>query len=621
MLATYDSWLVLVSICVASLASYTALDLASRITASRGTAARAWLVGGAISMGTGIWSMHFIGMLAVRLPIALGYEWLATLASLAIAIVVSFFALFIASQHTLTRARLAVSGITMGLGIVAMHYVGMAAIDLAPAIGYDASLVAASVAIAIGASTAALWTAFSLRHDLPRSRLAKIGGGVIMGLAIYGMHYTAMAAANFPAGAICLSAGIMDTPVMAGAVTLFTVLLLLATLLVSLIDAKMESKTAAMTASLTLANQEARAKDEFLAMLAHELRNPLAAISNAIHLLDTAEPPDEPSRFARDVIKRQSSHLTRMIDDLLDVSRLISGKVSLEQKPMDLNEAVAHALASVRAAGKGKQHELRHEGTPVWVNGDRTRIEQIIINLVGNAITYTPEPGRIQVVVRRQEMEAMLTVRDTGIGIDPDAASRVFELFYQGSKGIHRSAGGLGIGLTVVQRLVAMHGGTVSVESEGPGKGTQFTVRLPSVAPERRASPRAPVPRTAPGRTLVIVDDDADALQTLRMALEMQGHSVVTAGDGLSGLQRIEETLPEVGIIDIGLPSLNGYELAERVRSSHQRMFLIALTGYGTSDDRHRAKQAGFDAHMTKPADLTQLSELIGRAPAAPTLH
>jgi NO-binding membrane sensor protein with MHYT domain/CheY-like chemotaxis protein len=616
MLAEYNHWLVLVSICVASLASYTALDLASRITASRGRAARTWLVGGAISMGTGIWSMHFIGMLAVRLPIPLGYEWLPTLASLAIAIVVSFFALFIASQRTLTWRRLASSGVTMGLGIVSMHYVGMAAIDLVPSIAYDAALVGASVAIAIGASTAALWTAFRLRGDSTLSRVAKMGSGIIMGLAIYGMHYTAMAAANFAPGAICLSASIMDTPVMAAAVTLFTVLLLLATLLVSLIDAKLSSRTAAMSASLTLANEEARAKDEFLAMLAHELRNPLAAISNAAHLLDAAEPGGDSWRFAREVIGRQSAHLTRMIDDLLDVGRLVSGKISLELRPLELNRAVEQALSALGAARRLERHEVRHHGQPVWVNGDPTRIEQIIANLVGNAITYTPPGGRIAMSVTREGADAVLIVRDTGTGMTREIMPRIFDLFFQERRGVYRSTGGLGIGLTVVQRLVQLHGGTVRAHSDGTGKGSELTVRIPAVQAEQRAPVAAAAPRTVPGRRLVIVEDDTDALETLRLALELEGHSVMTAADGLSGLQRIEENDPEIGIIDIGLPQLDGYDLAQRLRSRNLRTFLIALTGYGTPDDRHRALRAGFDAHMTKPADLAKLSELIGHAPA-----
>lgn len=618
MLPQYNYWLVLVSIFVASLASYTALDLGSRITASKGAAARAWLVGGAVAMGTGIWSMHFIGMLALRLPLALGYEWLTTFLSLLIAIVVSFFALYIVSRRTLTWSRLAVSGFTMGIGIVSMHYVGMHALRLSPPITYDPWIVAASVVIAVGASTAGLWTAFKLRNDSAWSRHARIGGGVILGLAIYGMHYTGMAAASFAADAVCLSRSLMDTPWVAGAVTVFTLLILSATLLLSVIDSRMAAKTAEMTASLSMANQANRAKDEFLAMLAHELRNPLAAISNAIYVLDASEPRSSGWQFAREVIGRQTMHLTRMIDDLLDVGRVVSGKIALETRHMDLNESVQHALASIKAARKAAKHDLVHSGGTVYVNGDRTRIEQIVTNLVGNALTYTPEGGRIEVSVMQEGAEAVLKVRDTGIGMGPDVAPRVFELFFQGSQGVYRSTRGLGIGLTLVQRLVEMHGGTVEAYSGGLGKGAVFTVRLPA-AKQRRPAPGDPAAHRAQTahRSVVIVEDDPDACQTLRMALEMEGHSVVTAEDGLTGLDKIRTMQPDVGIIDIGLPRLNGYQLAQRLRSQSDRIFLVALTGYGTQDDHERAKSAGFDAHLTKPADLATLSELIATAPMA----
>jgi CheY-like chemotaxis protein len=351
-------------------------------------------------------------------------------------------------------------------------------------------------------------------------------------------------------------------------------------------------------------------------MLAHELRNPLAAISNAIYVMDENEPRSPGWQFAHDVIGRQTRHLTRMIDDLLDVSRVVSGKIALERSAMDLNESVRDALASLKAAGKAANHELVHSGGPVYVNGDRTRIEQIVTNLIGNAVTYTPNGGRIDVRVAQDGTNAVLEVRDNGIGIAPDVAPHVFELFFQGSQGVYRSTRGLGLGLTLVQRLVEMHGGTVEVYSGGLGKGAVFTVRLTAVA-RRRFAPADMTTQRARNahRSVVIVEDDADACETLRMALEMEGHSVVTAEDGLTGLDKIRNTQPDVGIIDIGLPRLNGYEIARRLRAQSDRIFLVALTGYGTQSDHERAKSAGFDAHLTKPADLARLAALIAAAP------
>jgi signal transduction histidine kinase/ActR/RegA family two-component response regulator len=430
------------------------------------------------------------------------------------------------------------------------------------------------------------------------------------------MHYTGMAAAHFPADSVCLSSSLMETPSVALAVTMFTLFILFVTLLLSVIDSRMATKTAAMTASLSMANEANRAKDEFLAMLAHELRNPLAAISNAIYVMDENEPRSSGWQFAHDVIGRQTRHLTRMIDDLLDVSRVVSGKIALERSAMDLNESVRDALASLKTAGKAANHDLVHSGGPVYVNGDRTRIEQIVTNLIGNAVTYTPNGGRIDVRVAQDGTNAVLEVRDNGIGIAPDVAPHVFELFFQGSQGVYRSTRGLGLGLTLVQRLVEMHGGTVEVYSGGMGKGAVFTVRLTAVA-RRRFAPADMTTQRARNahRSVVIVEDDADACETLRMALEMEGHSVVTAEDGLTGLDKIRNTQPDVGIIDIGLPRLNGYEIARRLRAQSDRIFLVALTGYGTQSDHERAKSAGFDAHLTKPADLAQLAALTAAAP------
>jgi NO-binding membrane sensor protein with MHYT domain/CheY-like chemotaxis protein len=613
MTPTYSPWLVFISIVVASLASYTALDLASRISASRGAAARAWLVGGAISMGTGIWSMHFIGMLAVRLPIPLGYEWGQTIASLAIAICSSLFALFIVNTSILTWRRLAVSGTIMGLGIASMHYVGMAALDMAPAIRWDFPVVALSIAIAIGASTAALWAAYRLRGDSRWSRHGRLGSALIMGLAIYGMHYTGMAAANFAPGSICLSSALVDTPLLAGSVTAFTLFMLCTTLLLSIIDARMTARTA----ELASAQEANRAKDQFLAMLGHELRNPLAAIANANQLLARAGPGDDTVAFARGVISRQTAQLRRLIDDLLDVSRVMSGKVVLSLEPLDLNESAQHALSALRAAGRAEKHAIRHSGSPAHILGDRTRIEQVIANLLANAVTYTPHGGRIDVRVEESGNQAVLKVTDTGCGIVPEALPHVFELFYQSGQETHRTTGGLGIGLTLVKRLADIHGGDVKVDSGGVGRGTRVTVRFPAIHAREPRAAAGSVESARAARDIVIVEDEADVREALKAVLESAGHRVEVAGTGDSGLEKIRHRRPDIAILDIALPGMSGYEVAHRLREDRVRVFLIALTGYGGEDDRQRAFSAGFDAHLAKPADMAELNGLIAGAPGA----
>ena len=612
----YNYSLVLLSVLVAVLASYTALDLASRITASRGLAARAWLWGGAFAMGVGIWSMHFIGMLAFISPIPLGYELSTTLLSLLIAIIASSFALFVASRPSLTWQLLAGAGVVMGAAIVSMHYVGMAAIVLDPPLMHAKLPVIASVAVAIAASLAALALAFKLRGNPRWSRVTKPASALVMGLAISGMHYTAMAGVHISPYAVCLSGAVTDKFWLAGAVAAATLGVLLVALALSLMDAHMSARTQRITTSLVHAEESNKVKDEFLAMLGHELRNPLAAISNAVALLDTAEPSTAAYQIARDIIQRQSKHLRRMVDDLLDVGRVMTGKMVLQTQRLDLYACVTNAVAAMKVSGRAAQHALECSGASVWINGDPTRIEQIVANLLSNSLTYSPAGSSVWVTVKASRGEGVLIVKDNGFGMRADELPHVYELFYQtGRKGLSRPAGGLGIGLTLVRRLVDLHGGSIQVESEGPGTGTTVTVRLSAAESAPADDPESANAGGQRHRRIVLVEDDRDALESLRQLLMRKGHVVFTAEDGESGLEHIRKVRPEVGIIDIALPRMNGYEVAKRVRAQRLPVFLIAMTGYGQSEDKRRAHDVGFDAHLTKPADLEKLDELLGSAP------
>ena len=616
MSAQYNYSLVLVSILVAAFASYTALDLASHITASRGRAARAWLWGGAFAMGVGIWSMHFIGMLAFNSPIPLGYELSTTLLSLLIAISASSFALYVASRPSLTWQLLTTAGVIMGIAIVSMHYVGMAAIVLDPPITHAPLLVIASVAIAIVASLIALAVAFKLRRNSRWSRVTKPASALVMGLAISGMHYTAMAAVHISPYAVCLSGAVTDKFWLAGAVAAATLVVLLVTLALSLMDAHMTARTQRITASLEHAQESNKVKDEFLAMLGHELRNPLAAIANAVALLDTAEPPTAAYQLARDIIQRQSKHLRRMVDDLLDVGRVMTGKMSLQTRRLDLYACVTNATAAMKVSGRAAQHNLECSGASVWINGDPTRIEQIVANLLANSLAYSPAGSSVWVSVQASRGEGILIVKDNGVGMRADELPLVYDLFYQTSReGLSRTAGGLGIGLTLVRRLVDLHGGSIQVESEGPGTGTSVTVRLPAAEHTRADNPESSDAGRERHRKIVLVEDDRDALESLRLLLVGKGHVVYTAEDGESGLELIRKEHPDVGIIDIALPRMSGYEVAEQVRAQQLPVFLIAMTGYGRPEDKRRAHDVGFNAHLTKPADLEKLDELLTSAP------
>ncbi len=364
---------------------------------------------------------------------------------------------------------------------------------------------------------------------------------------------------------------------------------------------------------------EGRRTAEFIAMLSHELRNPLAPIRNATTLLKRFADGRQEATWCAHLIDRQVTHLTRLVDDLLDVSRVATGKVRVANEPCDLRRIVEDAVESMRPMVVTHGHTLATDIVAVSVPlmGDATRLTQVVVNLLTNATKYTPAPGAINVSLACVAGLATLQVSDNGIGMAPEFADRAFDPFVQGERGLARAEGGLGVGLALVKGIVHLHGGTVLARSEGEGKGTSIVVKLPvpthheeSARPS--AQPRADVDKRTSRRVLV-VDDNADAADTVAMMLRLDGHQVEVAYDGLSGLAAAEELQPEVAILDLGLPGLNGFELASRLRGMQglQRLELIALTGYGQQRDMAAAKDAGFDHHLTKPASADELSRLL----------
>ena len=364
-----------------------------------------------------------------------------------------------------------------------------------------------------------------------------------------------------------------------------------------------------------------RAKDEFLAMLGHELRNPLGAIGSAVRVLDHLKGEDDAVSRACDVIVRQSAHLGRLVDDLLDVGRVVTGKILLERAPVDLADIVRRTAGTFTAAGKTQQHRLSVATEPAWVHADAVRVEQIVTNLLGNALKYTPAGGAIVVTVRTDGPHAILGVEDTGMGIAADLLPHIFDLFIQGDRGLDRAQGGLGIGLTLVQRLVSLHEGMIAATSAGPGRGSRFTVTLPAIPRPVRApsAPRHAPP--SPARRVLIIEDNDDSRDMLRQVLEHAGHEVHDAGDGLQGVDAALRLEPDFALIDVGLPELDGYEVAKRIRAqARPDMVLVALTGYGLAEDRERAMAAGFDLHLVKPIDFDRLFDILATAshPAGP---
>jgi two-component system CheB/CheR fusion protein len=365
------------------------------------------------------------------------------------------------------------------------------------------------------------------------------------------------------------------------------------------------------------ARQANRAKDEFLAMLGHELRNPLGAISHAVRLLADVQPDGSPAAHARDVIARQSVHLARLVDDLLDVGRVMTGKILLDVQPVDLAEIAERTVAMFASAGRTQQHRVTTETTPVWIDADAVRLEQVVGNLLTNALKYTPREGTIRVTVGPEGRDAVLRVEDSGTGIPAHLLPHIFDLFVQGERHLDRAQGGLGIGLTLVQRLASLHGGSVEAFSPGPGRGSRFTVRLPAVRqPPRRVDERPPErtpAESATRRRILIVEDNQDSRDMLHYVLAGAGHEVHEAADGAEGLDAALRLRPDVALVDVGLPRLDGYEVARRIRATPERhgMLLVALTGYGLVEDRDRALRAGFDLHLVKPVDPEKLLAVL----------
>ena len=368
--------------------------------------------------------------------------------------------------------------------------------------------------------------------------------------------------------------------------------------------------------------EASRRKDEFLAMLAHELRNPLAPIRNAVELIRLAAPSEEKVRWAADVTDRQVRQLTRLVDELLDVARISQGKVTLQTQCLDLVTLVSQSIESQRDMLAQRRHSLTLSlpDVPVNLNGDSTRLAQVVNNLLSNAIKYTPEGGAISVTVAHAEGVggefALLEVGDNGIGIEAELLPHVFELFEQGKRALDRTQGGLGVGLTLVQRLVQLHGGEVVASSAGAGLGSRFRVLLPclgEVMEPMVAETDGQLPAATIARRILVVDDNVDVVETTTMLLSLSGHQVRSAKDGLQALHVAVEFRPDVVLLDIGLPLMDGYEVARRLRQTPQTAgaLLIALTGYGQQGDRQRGKDAGFDGHMLKPVDPHALAKMI----------
>ncbi len=518
---TYDIGLVILSIGVAVIASYVALDLASRVASLQGTrAARYWLDGGAVSMGTGVWSMHFIGMLAFRLPIPMSYDIPITLFSLMIAVIVSRFALYTVSHDVLRMNRLLSAGLYMGIGIAAMHYTGMAAMAMEPPIRYDPLLFVLSVLIAIVASMAALWIAFRLRSESILSVFwRKAGGALVMGAAISGMHYTGMVAANFDLNSICtVNPQEINNVWLAGTIGGFTFMFLSTTLLISVFDARLADRSAKLAEALRKANVDLVAhrdelsranallerrvaertlqldetnrvleranqmKTDFMANVTHELRTPLNSVIGFAELLKDEVPGPlnaKQAAFAADILA-SGERLLALVEGILEMSRLNADGAAAKREPVEIGAALEERVAAHRKAAGARGLTMRLEVAADTGSAelDPEALRRMLDALIDNAIKFNREGGTVAVSARRAGGALEIAVADTGIGIARADLAKLFKPLTQLDAGLARRHGGVGLGLALARRLAELHGGTIEVESE-PDKGSTFTLSLP----------------------------------------------------------------------------------------------------------------------------------------------
>lgn len=379
----------------------------------------------------------------------------------------------------------------------------------------------------------------------------------------------------------------------------------------------LQSEIVERRAAETELQEAGRRKDEFLAMLSHELRNPLAPIRTALEVIRRIAPPDPKLNRACDIMVRQVQQMTRLIDELLDVARISQGKIVLAREKVDLNAVITHSVETAQPLidARGQTLRVLPLPEPVWLQGDFARLAQILSNLLNNASKYSERGTTITLTASLDDSGAVIRVRDQGMGIDPQLLPRIFDLFTQGARGLDRAQGGLGVGLTLAQRLAEMHGGHLAAASEGPGKGSEFTLRLPCVGliAGGEAEPVAAEEPPPPSCRVLVVDDNRDAAQSVASFFELSGHEVRTAADGGEALVAAELFAPDVVVLDIGLPVLDGYEVARRLRQTPaaSTALLLALTGYGQREDRQNAEAAGFDQHFVKPADPAVLLTCI----------
>ena len=651
----FNLGLVFLSYLVAVTASHVTLLLAARVRDPHTANWKLWTACGGLAMGIGIWSMHFVATLALRLPIQVLYDLSLTALSWVFAIVACGAAFIVLRRMTGERHRdFLLPGALIGIGIASMHYTGDASMQLSPGIQYDPVLFVASILVAMFAATAALWIAFHLARR--RSVVANFGAALVMGAAVVGMHFTAVAAANIPANSICLASGPrLDDVWMAYTVGGATFIILVSTMLLSLYDARMSSALAVGAENLRLANEqlEARvrertlelqasrdaaragseAKSAFVATMSHEIRTPMNAMIGMLELLSFSKLTDD-QREMLNAARDSSRSLLTLIDDILDFSKIEVGKLEIHPEPCSVARIVEGVNSTFKhvASGKGLLLTQRMDAK-VWPAHllDPSRLRQILTNLVSNAIKFTPS-GTVTLQVEVLEAAQMrqrlrFSVHDTGIGMSAETQRRLFEPFQQGESNTSRRFGGTGLGLAISRQLAELMGGSIQVTSaEGLGTRVELTISAEKASPgnikddglaARGRTP--PVAVYAPqGTKVLIVDDHPVNLAMLRRQLKVLGLEVDTAASGADALEKWRRDSHGLVITDLQMPEMDGYAFARAIRSEQDgarksKPTVVAFTANTHSDALDRCKEAGMDDFLTKPAELVVLREKLSQ--------